>query len=318
MVDVDRFRGCLLGLAVGDALGAPVEALPRGAFSPVLDMIPAPDRGLRAGQWTDDTATALCLAVSLIEKGGFDAYDFLNRLLRWWNEGYMDCTGTCYGIGPTTRRALTHFRKTGTFGPQSGFVPKKPSNGCIMRLAPVAMFYCANIELAEQYAAEAAQTTHPLPECVDAARLFARILYRALQGLDRETVLLADRGRFQGHPAVVAIADGGYFQKQEEEIRASLAVTECLEAALWCFAKADSFRDAVLRAVNLGGDTDTAGAICGQLAGAFWGSRAIPTEWLEKLAWRERIQAIADELYRRASALDSPTAGTDNSPDTSV
>lgn len=296
----DRFRGALLGLAVGDALGAPFEGRCRGTFGPVTGMVDAPEKGLRKGQWTDDTATSLCLATSLIERGGFDADDFMQRLVRWWREGYMSCTGSCYGVGPTTARALRAYstgQRPGDARPDEEMLP---SNGCIMRLAPVAMFYFPDLDLVERQAATIARLTHPLQECVDAARLFARMLCRALRGEGKEAVLCADRGVFGACGPVRNIADCGYRSKGADEIRGTLHVVDCLEAALWCFDRSDSFSEAVLMAVNLGDDTDTTAAVCGQLAGAFWGASAIPEQWLAELAWAERISEIADRLWERA------------------
>ena len=105
----DRFRSCLLGLAVGDALGTTLEFMTPGAFEPIDDMVGGGPFGLNPGQWTDDTSMALCLAASLIESPGFDAADQMERYVRWMREGYMSSTGTCFDIGNTTRTALKRF-----------------------------------------------------------------------------------------------------------------------------------------------------------------------------------------------------------------
>ena len=107
----DRFRGCLLGLAAGDALGTTLEFKSPGTFEPIDDMIGGGPFGLRAGQWTDDTSMALCLATSLIECGGFDAMDQMRRYVRWRDEGYLSSTGYCFDIGNTVSGALDRFRR---------------------------------------------------------------------------------------------------------------------------------------------------------------------------------------------------------------
>ena len=107
----DRFRGCLLGLAAGDALGTTLEFKSPGTFEPIGDMIGGGPFGLRAGQWTDDTSMALCLATSLIECGGFDAMDQMRRYVRWRDEGYLSSTGYCFDIGNTVSGALDRFRR---------------------------------------------------------------------------------------------------------------------------------------------------------------------------------------------------------------
>jgi ADP-ribosyl-[dinitrogen reductase] hydrolase len=109
----DRYRGALLGLAAGDALGTTLEFKPPGSFEPIEDMVGGGPFGLRAGQWTDDTSMALCLAESLVERGGFDPTDQMRRYVRWWREGVWSSTGSCFDIGVTTRSALRRFEETG-------------------------------------------------------------------------------------------------------------------------------------------------------------------------------------------------------------
>ena len=136
----ERFRGCLLGLAAGDAVGTTVEFKPRGTFAAVTDMTGGGPFRLAPGQWTDDTSMALCLASSLVELRRFDARDQMIRYCRWQSDGYMSSTGACFDIGTTTARALARFRDTGD--PFAGSTdPESAGNGCIMRLAPVAMFF---------------------------------------------------------------------------------------------------------------------------------------------------------------------------------
>ncbi len=135
-----RYLGCLLGLAVGDALGAPIEFRPPKTFEPVIDMKGGGPFNLSPGQWTDDTSLALCLAESLIEKQGFDPVDQLERYCRWFNEGYLSSNGTCFDIGTTTLNALQHFMLSGEPYPRITD-ERSASNGSLMRLAPVPMFY---------------------------------------------------------------------------------------------------------------------------------------------------------------------------------
>ncbi|MCL6530782.1 MAG: ADP-ribosylglycohydrolase family protein [Meiothermus ruber] len=292
----DRFRGCLLGLAVGDAVGAAVEFCPRGSFEPLTDMVGGGPHHLLPGQWTDDTSMALCLATSLKECGGFDALDQMNRYCLWQETGYLSSTGSCFDIGTTVRTALDRFRQTKD--PYAGSShPRTAGNGCIMRLAPVPMFYFPNLQAAEHYAAESARTTHGAAECLDACRLLARIICRALLGRPKDEVVLADSNTFTGAEKIVAIAQGAYLEKPREALRGTGYVVESLEAALWCFAHTDSFAEAVLAAANLGEDADTTAAVCGQVAGAYYGVQGIPAAWLERLALGSEITALADGLY---------------------
>jgi ADP-ribosyl-[dinitrogen reductase] hydrolase len=132
---IQRSRGCLLGLAVGDALGTTLEFKPPGTFTPITDMLGGGPFNLKPGQWTDDTSLALCLAESLIECRGFNPKDQMERYVRWWKEGHLSSTGTCFDIGNTTRAALSAFLKTGNpmSGPTDAY---SAGNGSLMRLAP--------------------------------------------------------------------------------------------------------------------------------------------------------------------------------------
>ncbi|MBK6900644.1 MAG: ADP-ribosylglycohydrolase family protein [bacterium] len=290
-----RFRGCLLGLAAGDAVGTTVEFRPRGSFAPLMDMVGGGPFGLLPGQWTDDTSMALCLATSLVERGDFDAEDQMRRYCRWRYEGYLSSTGICFDAGNATKAALARYRRDGD--PFAGSTnPDTAGNGSLMRLAPVPMFWCPDIDAAERFAGESSRTTHGAPECVDACRLFARILVRALRGEPKDAVLLGDADGFAAAPRIAAIARGGYRDKSEHVIRGTGYVVESLEAALWAFSRTDSFADAVLAAANLGDDADTTAAVCGQVAGAFYGEDGIPAPWLDRLAMREEIAALADGL----------------------
>lgn len=298
MTLTDRARGCLLGLAAGDAVGTTVEFKPRGSFRPLTDMVGGGPFGLKPGQWTDDTSMALCLGYSLDECGGFDARDQMTRYVRWWREGYLSSTGACFDIGVTVSGALRKFQQTGD--PYAGSTdPHKAGNGCIMRLAPIPIFYFPAIEQAEQYAADSSRTTHGAAECVDASRLFARMLVRALRGAPKVEILSGDAATFTGAAKIEAIACGAYRGEEDSQLRGSGYVVDCLEAALWCFAHTDSFADAVLMAANLGDDADTTAAVCGQVAGAYYGETGIPEPWLAKLMMGREIGELAERLASR-------------------
>jgi len=293
----ERFRGCLLGLAVGDAVGTTVEFRQRGTFEPLKDMVGGGPFQLLPGQWTDDTSMALCLATSLVEQGGFDSVDQMRRYCQWADHGYLSSTGTCFDIGTTVIRSLRRFQREGDA--YAGLPdPDQAGNGCIMRLAPIPMYFFSDLEAVERFAADSSRTTHGAEECIDACRLFARIIFRALSGRSKEEVLLGDAESFTCSERIMAIARGCYKAKSEGEIRASGYVVHTLEAALWAFAGTDTLADAILMAANLGEDADTTAAVCGQVAGAFYGESAIPSHWLERLALRSEIAKLADQLQR--------------------
>jgi ADP-ribosyl-[dinitrogen reductase] hydrolase len=296
----ERFIGCLVGLAVGDALGTTLEFAEPGTFEPIADMVGGGPFGLRPGQWTDDTSMALCLATSLLECGGFDARDQMERYSRWAHDGYLSSTGHCFDIGNTVASALGRFRQSGE--PYAGSVsPMSAGNGSIMRLAPVPMFYYADAALIERYSAESSRTTHGTAECVDACRLLGLMIGRALAGLPKDQVLDGGAPTFDGAARIVAIARGSYRTKERGEIRGSGYVVDSLEATLWSFVQSSDFESAVLAAANLGDDADTTAAVCGQVAGAYYGVRSIPSGWLDKLAMRDTITDVAVRLYEMAT-----------------
>jgi ADP-ribosyl-[dinitrogen reductase] hydrolase len=298
----DRFRGCLLGLAAGDAVGTTVEFHPRGTFERLTGMTGGGPFNLMAGQWTDDTSMALCLATSLIERNGFDAHDQMERYCRWADEGYLSSNGTCFDIGRTVHSALRRFQQTGEAYAGSSD-PRSAGNGCIMRLAPIPMFFFPDLDEVERFAAESSRTSHAATECMDACRLFGRIICRALLGRPKDEVAYGDSGSFAGTEKIVAIARGAYKEKSEAGVRGTGYVVKSLEAAMWCFIHTDSFADAILMAANLGDDADTTAAVCGQVAGAYYGVSGIPPGWLERLALRSEITTLADRLSLKHTAI---------------
>ncbi|MDC8744855.1 ADP-ribosylglycohydrolase family protein [Xanthomonas campestris] len=299
-----RFRGCLLGLAVGDAVGTTLEFCAPGSFTPISDMHGGGPFALRAGQWTDDTSMALCLAHSLLYRQGFDAADQMNRYCNWYQHGYLSSTGTCFDIGGTVRQALERYLDGGPAFSGSDD-PRAAGNGSLMRLAPVAMYYAQRPEQLGERAADSSRTTHAAPEALDACRLFAFQLRAALLGSVRDEVL---RPAALPSQSLVTRAIGALLVRvhasvARAQIRGTGYVVDALSAALWCFATTDTFADAVLRAANLGDDADTTAAICGQLAGAFHGIDGIPAAWRERVQDAAEIVALADRLYEAAQAL---------------
>ena len=300
MNELDRFRGSLLGLACGDAVGTTLEFKPRGTFPPLTDMVGKGPFHLQPGEWTDDTSMALCLAMSLIEAKGFDAHDQMDRYLNWYENGYLSSNGVCFDIGNTTRAALRQYRETGD--PFSGFTdPNSAGNGSLMRLAPVVLFYYPEQELSLHFCAESSRTTHGAAECMDACRLFGDMLFRALDGADKQDILMGSRHELVGAEELKSIAQGSYLNKAAKDVRGTGYVVESLEAALWSFWISDNFEQAILTAANLGDDADTTAAICGQIAGAYYGESGIPDRWLERVVMKERIGGLAEQLWRAGS-----------------
>lgn len=299
----ERYRGALLGLACGDAVGTTVEFKPRGSFQPLTDMVGGGPFHLKPGQWTDDTSMALCLAESLLTRNGFNAADQMGRYLNWWQWGYLSSTGECFDIGTTVSQALAQYQQTAE--PFAGSTdPYSAGNGSLMRLAPVVLFYFPDARQIQSFAADSSRTTHAAPEAIECCQLFAGLIARALEGATKADLRQSSSAKFS-QPKVKAMARGDYLGKTEVDIKGSGYSVQSLEAALWCFQQTDSFAAAILLAANLGDDADTTAAITGQLAGAYYGVRGIPEHWLERLHDSEEIAATADRLLD-ASRLRQP------------
>lgn len=299
----ERFRGCLLGLACGDAVGTSVEFLPPGLFDPVVDMLGGGPFRLAAGQWTDDTSMALCLAESLLERRGIDPVDQLQRYVRWWQHGHWSSTGECFDIGNATREALAKFVLTGQ--PCCGSTdPRRAGNGSIMRLAAVPMFFAREPARAISAAAESSRTTHAAPNAIHACRYLGGLIVGALRGAAKDELLSPNYAppgvSWQDEPLspeIAEVAAGSFRSRQPPQIKGSGYVVRSLEAALWALHRAKTFEEGCLLAVNLGDDADTTAAVYGQLAGALWGEGGIPEHWLSRLAMREEITQLANRLY---------------------
>ncbi|MDB5308942.1 MAG: draG 5 [Gemmataceae bacterium] len=302
MTTLDRYRGCLLGLATGDALGTTLEFKDPGEFEPLTDMVGGGPFHLKPGEWTDDTSMALCLAESLVTRGEFDPVHQLETYVRWYRHGHMSVKGRCFDIGFATSGALNRFEQRRQQYPGSTD-PGVAGNGSLMRLAPAPLAFANNPAVAVLMAGNSSRTTHGAPECVDACRYFAGLLLAAVLGLSKEQILNNDYEPavqcFLSDPLapkVAAIAGGSFRRKAPPEIRGSGYVIHTLEAALWAFHTTDTFRDGALKVVNLGEDADSTGAVYGQIAGAFYGEEGIPPEWRAKLAMRDLIERFAGQL----------------------
>lgn len=315
MKEIERYRGCLLGLATGDAVGTTLEFKAPGTFTPIDDMEGGGPFRLQAGQWTDDTSMALCLAESLVAKQGFDPTDQMERYVRWWQQGYLSSTGACFDIGNTVRSALHKFQMAGK--PYAGSTdPYSAGNGSIMRLAPVPMFYRHNPAAAIARCGESSRTTHGTVAAVDACRYLGALIIGALKGTGK-TDLLSSRytpvsGYWKAHSLVAEIdeiATGSFKERQPPEIKGTGYVVKSLEAALWAFYNSNSFREGCLMAANLGDDADTTAAVYGQLAGAYYGETGIPATWRAKVAMGDNIVALANQLYQLSNQANDLVKG---------
>ena len=249
---------------------------------------------------------ALALADSLASVGR-NLNDQVRRYIDWYDHGKYSVNGRCFDIGITTAGALTRFKRQADARTSGDPSEQASGNGSIMRLAPVPIRYAdllpGQLDELVRFLVESSLPTHASPQCLSACAYMGLILAGLIQGCPREDVLAASwppllrlREIYPLHPEVDAVAKGSFRQKQPPEIVGSGYVVKSLEAALWAFHDAKDFPEAVLRAVNLGDDADTTGAVCGQLAGAYWGESGIPVEWLKGLARPEMIEGTLRRL----------------------
>ena len=300
----EKFRGCLLGLAVGDAMGTTLEFTRPGTFETIDDMIGGGPFGLEPGQWTDDTSMALCLAGSLLEFWDHNPQDQMERYVFWYQKGFHSSTGECFDIGNTVKAALHRFMETGD--PIAGLTDEHSAgNGSLMRLAPVPLFFAADPEVATEMAGKSSLTTHGNRQAVDACRYFAGLIVGALGGESKDK-LLSDRyhptgdywkGRHELHPNIDEVARDSFKHREPPEIVGSGYVVRTLEAVLWAFHRSSTFEEGLIKVVNLGDDADTTGAVYGQLAGAYYGEEEIPARWREKIAMSDTLIDYANLLF---------------------
>ncbi|MBS3805843.1 MAG: ADP-ribosylglycohydrolase family protein [Oleiphilaceae bacterium] len=291
----ERAIGGLLALACGDALANGVEFSPRGSAD--IKGMRSTRRYLPVGQWSDDTGLALCLGESLVAKKGFDPVDQMRRY-----EGFYDrqdgwpCE-LALAPGNTLGAALKKFKYTNE--PFAGSThPLAAGNGGLMRLLPAVLAAHPDPELTRLWARESTRTTHGAEECLEASELLAMVIHRLLLDEPKDSALKAGKGRPWKSKKIEALARGDYLEKSDALIRAKSYVVDTLEAAFWCFGTTDSLETALLTAANLGDDCDTVAAVTGQLAGCCYGTSGIPSDWLDLLADKKRIEELATQLIQ--------------------
>ena len=304
----------MLGLAVGDALGVPVEFRSRERLkqNPVTGMRAYGTHNQPAGTWSDDTTMALCTLESLAK--GVDYNDIMNRFCRWVDEGYMTAHGKLFDIGRTTLHAL-HLYSTGTPALQCGGTDIRDNgNGSLMRILPAVFYLRREYGAAYMEKPEAFTLIHNLSRLTHGHEI-SQIACGIYCALANELMNGKNLAEALGHAAL--LKDSWYGVKEEfslwlskfdfvdtetlgalpeKAIKSSGYVVDTLQAALWCLITTDSYSQCVLKAVNLGDDTDTVGAVAGGLAGILYGAQSIPEDWLNVLAKKEEIVRLCENF----------------------
>lgn len=302
-----RFQGCLVGVAVGDALGMPVEGLSKEQIRERYGVLREMVDGYRpAGNITDDTMQTLCLAESIAELGGFNPDDAARRLLEWYRTDPFGIGNHTMQVmmrvdrGMSWREAVEEVERTNA--------PWTAGNGSLMRCSPIALRYCRDISNLLEFSRESSALTHANPLCRDSCAFFNAVLSRVLLGWEKKDALsfAMEVLAHASYEVLERVQDMPY--KSRDEVPTSGFVLDTLECALWAWWHHDDFEGALVTVVNLGGDTDTNAAVAGALLGAQYGLDAIPQRWREKVRWRDdttivdKCIALANRLYELAES----------------
>jgi ADP-ribosylglycohydrolase len=307
-----RVFGGLLGAAIGDALGLPFEGAPREWLDqdPIEGIAGGGPHGQPAGAWSDDSSLLFCLAESLCS--GYDPDDIGAKFLAWWTEGLWTPYGRAFGFGHATAAAMHKMMvgipplKAGQSGEGSN------ANGSLMRTLPVALYFHRNRDLMLKAAHQVSSISHAHPRSLMCCGIYCLVASSLLRGADRreavEDAVRQANEYYRGPPwddervhleSILSLEAIGLDRFQ---VKSGSYVVETLEAALWSLVRGDSFRHALLVAVNLGGDTDTVGAVTGGLAGVCHGRDGVPEEWLEALARSDDILDLCERFWRAANS----------------
>ncbi len=305
---IDNIQGCFTGLAVGDALGVPVEFKSRESLRlrPVTDMIGYGVWEQPAGTWSDDSALAFCLAQSLLD--GYDLKDIARKSAQWLQQGYWSAHGEVFDVGNATRSALGRILD-GEDPLYSGENDERSNgNGSLMKIAPAALFFFdRSDEDIFKYIKEISSITHAHFRSVFGCFIFSIYIVELFKGQEKRAALESTRMRvsefarkrdFNAHEVGLfsRILDGSLQALPEHAIYSGGYIIHTLEASIWCLLNTDNYKDAVLKAVNLGEDTDTTACVTGALAGLYYGNSNIPMHWFELLARKHDIINLSNSF----------------------
>ena len=310
---IEKIKAVMVGHAVGDALGVPVEFCSREeiAKNPVTDMRGFGTYPVPAGAWSDDTSMSLC-ALDSLSKGVIDHDEIMDNFVRWASNDEFTPTGEMFDIGRTCLTAIRNFLEVdGRPALECGLTDEHSNgNGSLMRIHPFALYAFVNggtLGKSLDIIREGSIMTHAHPRTIYACGIYAMVFWEILKGADKAKVLSEIENAavlFDGiYPEESDHFEWAFHKKlaskSADEILSSGYVVHTLEAALWCLLTTDSYNDCVLKAVNLGEDTDTVAAVAGGLAGAMYGYDAIPEEWRNTLIRREYIEEMCENAYRK-------------------
>ena len=305
---LNQIKSALFGVAVGDALGVPVEFKSRETISknPVTDMIGYGTFNLPAGTWSDDSSLTFCLAEALTQN--FDLNIIGQNFVKWTHENYWTPRGHVFDIGIATSQAISRLANGEKPELAGGFDETDNGNGSLMRILPL-LFYLLDKPITERYdiTKKVSSITHGHIRSVIACFYYLEFAKQIIDGKGKFEIYRNLQTEFTNYlislsinPTEIAKFDrllkGDIAELDEDEIQSSGYVLHTLEASIWCLLTTDNYKEAVLKAVNLGSDTDTTGAVTGGLAGLLYGFENIPKKWIQKIARYDDINNLAERL----------------------
>lgn len=306
-----KIKSALFGVAVGDALGVPVEFKSRETIrkNPVTDMIGFGTYNLPAGTWSDDSSLTFCLAEALTQD--FDLNVIGQNFVKWYHENYWTPHGHVFDIGIATRQAISRLAKGEKPELAGGFDETDNGNGSLMRILPL-LFYILDRPINERYdiTKKVSSITHGHIRSVIACFYYLEFARQIIKGKDKFEIYRKVQTEISNHltslsinPTEVTNFDrlliGDIHKLDESEIQSSGYVLHTLEASIWCLLTTNNYKEAVLKAVNLGNDTDTTGAVTGGLAGLIYGFENIPKNWIEQIARKDDIENLSKRLIKQ-------------------
>ncbi len=314
-MEKDKIFGGIFGLIVGDALGVPVEFQSRDFLKkyPINDMIGYGTHNVPPGTWSDDSSLTLCLVDSLIN--GFDLNDIADKFVKWYDFGLWTSFGKVFDIGNTTKLAIYNL-KNGISPEKAGPSGERDNgNGSLMRILPIA-FYVKNLPLEEQFKIthKVSAITHGHIRSQIACGIFIQLVLQLLDGNPAKIAYnKAKEISLSFYSKKPFLKELKHFERilkkdisrfEENDIESTGYVVHSLEASIWCFLNSASFKESVLKAVNLGNDTDTIGAITGGVAGVYFGYKNIPEKWLKNLAKFKDIYYLLEKFSNKLLLMD--------------
>ena len=304
----EKIKAVLFGVAVGDALGLPVQWRSREELrrQPVREMVGYGTFNMPPGTWSDDSSLTFCLAEALTK--GFDLNIIAQNFLEWFHKGYWTPEREAFDIGTTTSEAIYRLSQ-GTFPEIAGSTSEYSNgNGSLMRISPL-VFYIKDKPIEERFeiTRKVSSITHRHIRSVIACFYYLEFMRKLLSSSDKFAIYSNLQKEVPDFIKSIEVDEGEIekfsrllkekiYQLPEEKISSSGYVIDTLEASIWCLLTTDNFKDAILKAVNLGEDTDTSGAVTGALAGLLYGYESIPKEWINTLARKEDIEDLAKRV----------------------